>query len=260
MFKFLRKKSKKPFSYQDIFLLAFFIALALYFIGCVVVTWIPANPLSTKQQARNREIREILAKSKLINVSPVVLNNSSSLTKSTLATLADKMPSVQSQSSQKQLAIEVFTDFECSMCSRYNEVLAQTLTDYGDKIKITLRHFPLTRVHRNALAAAEAYECAKEQGKGWEMYDQILASVARYNMEVETWRKIAVGLNLNSEQFNACLVSNKYSAVIEKDQLIGRSKGVRGTPATVINNKLILGVAAYSELKTAIDAGLQELQ
>lgn len=65
-----------------------------------------------------------------------------------------------------------FSDFECPFCAKFYATADQIIKNYGDKIKFTYRHFPLS-FHASAQKAAEAFECAKDQGKGWEMYDKL---------------------------------------------------------------------------------------
>jgi protein-disulfide isomerase len=70
------------------------------------------------------------------------------------------------------ITVVEFADFECPYCAKYYPTVKQMLQDYGDKIRYTYRHYPLS-FHQYAQKAAEAYECAKAQGKGWEMYDKL---------------------------------------------------------------------------------------
>lgn len=67
-----------------------------------------------------------------------------------------------------------FSDFECPYCAKFSATIDQVIKNYGDKIRFTYRHFPLS-FHASAQKAAEAFECAKDQGKGWEMYDKLFA-------------------------------------------------------------------------------------
>ena len=57
-----------------------------------------------------------------------------------------------------------FSDFQCPYCQRANPAIEQVLKTYGDRIHFVYRHFPLAN-HPNARPAAEASECAAEQGK-----------------------------------------------------------------------------------------------
>src|SRR5262245_16486884 len=63
-----------------------------------------------------------------------------------------------------------FSDFQCPYCLRAHSTIEQVLASYGDKIHFVYRHYPVPG-HPNAKPAAEASECAKEQGKFWEYHD-----------------------------------------------------------------------------------------
>ena len=65
-----------------------------------------------------------------------------------------------------------FSDFECPFCQRwYEETLPDIRAQVGDDVAIAFLHFPLTQIHPNAASAHAAAECAREQGRFWEMHD-----------------------------------------------------------------------------------------
>lgn len=70
-----------------------------------------------------------------------------------------------------------YVDFECPQCNRAFPTIEALLDKYGDKISLEYRSFPLP-YHKNAQKAAEAALCAGEQGKFWEMHDQIFRVMA----------------------------------------------------------------------------------
>src|SRR5215211_7709582 len=67
--------------------------------------------------------------------------------------------------------LEEFGDFECPPCGMFHPILEQMHAEFGDKLQITFREFPLVPTHQHALAAASAAEAAGIQGKFWEMHD-----------------------------------------------------------------------------------------
>lgn len=66
-----------------------------------------------------------------------------------------------------------FSDFQCPFCSRAHPTVKKVLSDYGDKVVLAYKHFPLVSIHPRAQISAEAAECAKDQGKFWEFHDQL---------------------------------------------------------------------------------------
>ena len=65
------------------------------------------------------------------------------------------------------VTIVEFTDFECPSCARQHPVLERIVNEFGDRVRLVVRDFPLSQ-HANARKAAEAAEAAREQGKYWE--------------------------------------------------------------------------------------------
>lgn len=66
-----------------------------------------------------------------------------------------------------------YSDFQCPFCSRSFPTVQQILKEYGDKVLFAYKHFPLSQIHPNAQKAAEAAECARDQGKFWEFHDKL---------------------------------------------------------------------------------------
>lgn len=156
----------------------------------------------------------------------------------------------------KKITVELFDDFECPFCLRHTATIDQMRKEYGNKIDLIFKHFPLA-FHSNAQKAAEAYECAKEQKKGWEMYDKIFEANAEKNMSVDTWKSTAKQLGLNTSQFNDCLDADKYSDKIKQDTAEARQRGVEGVPSTFINGEIIKGAAPYDSIKESIEKNLK---
>lgn len=88
-----------------------------------------------------------------------------------------------------------FSDFECPYCARFVPTVHQVIADYSDKVRFTFRHFPLS-FHASAQKAAEAYECAKEQGKWYEMHDELFALAEGDGLSVANYKKAASKLGL----------------------------------------------------------------
>ena len=148
-----------------------------------------------------------------------------------------------------------YSDFECPYCASHKDTTDQIIKNYGDKVRIVFRHFPLS-FHPNAEKAAEASECAAEQGKFWEMYDKIFAANNAGTMSVEKWKEEAKNLKLNTSKFNECLDSGKYADKISQMAADGSAAGVEGTPATFVNGELVSGALPYDQFKQIIDSKL----
>lgn len=150
----------------------------------------------------------------------------------------------------------VYSDFECPYCLNYSDTVNQIKDTYGEEVRIAFRHFPLS-FHANAKGAALASECAGEQDDFWAMHDLIFEASAEKNMSLETWKEAAEELGLDTEQFNECLDSEKYASKIASQMESAVKSGVRGTPATFINGKMVSGALPFSSFKQIIDSELQ---
>ncbi|MFH0779429.1 MAG: thioredoxin domain-containing protein [Parcubacteria group bacterium] len=154
-----------------------------------------------------------------------------------------------------KVTVILYTDFECPFCLTHHEQTVNNLVkDYVDtnKIKFVLRNYPLS-FHANAQKAAEAFECAAELGKGWEMMNLLFSANKAQTMSVDQWKTDAKTLKLNTSKFNDCLDSGKYAKKIADIVSAAVAAGVDGTPATFINGRLIGGAQPYDMFKQAID-------
>jgi protein-disulfide isomerase len=146
-----------------------------------------------------------------------------------------------------------FSDFQCPYCQRVNPTVDQVLTTYGDRIHFVYRHFPLS-THPNARPAAEASQCAAEQGKFWPYHDKLFANASRLNEP--DLKQHAADLGLDAAKFNACVDTHKYKAQVDTDMQAGEEAGVNGTPAFFINGRLLGGAQPYEAFKRIIDEEL----
>jgi protein-disulfide isomerase len=155
-------------------------------------------------------------------------------------------------SANAKVTLIEYTDFECPYCFNHKGTTDQIIQDYGDQVRVVFRHYPLS-FHANAEKAAEASECAAEQGKFWEMYDKIFAANEAGTMGVEKWKEEAKNLGLNTKKFNECLDSGKYASEIAAEEEAGLAAGVDGTPATFVNGELVSGAVPYEQFKQIIE-------
>ena len=148
-----------------------------------------------------------------------------------------------------------YSDFQCPYCGSYTPTLARVVQEYGKDVAVVYRHFPLS-FHPQAMPAAEASECAAEQGKFWEYHDALFAQQS--TLSEASYGAIADTLKLNRPKFDTCMSSDKYLAKIQKDQSEGAASGVDGTPATFMNGILVPGGAMpFETLKARLDAAIQ---
>jgi protein-disulfide isomerase len=155
------------------------------------------------------------------------------------------------------VTIVEFTDYQCSFCARHNrETKGQLLRQYEGKLRYVVRNFPLHSIHPLAQKAAEAAECAFDQGRFWEYSNLLYDRASEFATEQLT--AYAAELGLDTGRFAGCLDSGEKAQVVQKDVGEGRTYGVRSTPAFFVNGQLLLGAKPVVEFQSAIDAALRE--
>jgi protein-disulfide isomerase len=146
-----------------------------------------------------------------------------------------------------KITLIVVSDYQCPYCQRHEPTISQVLKDYGDKVRVVWRNMPLTSIHPYAQKAAEAGECAGDQGKFWEMHDKLFENLKSY----------AKDLGLNTSKFNDCLDSGKMASKIQKQSAEAQAAGISGTPGTFVNTELVKGAYPFETFKTIIDGLLK---
>ncbi len=148
-----------------------------------------------------------------------------------LAPVDEKTDHIVGNKNAKVTIVE-YSDFECPFCGRFHPTIKEALAKYGKDIRVVYRHFPLTSIHPQAQPAAEASECAAEQGKFWEFADKLFANQGALNDAY--YKSAARELGLNGSKFDSCVSSRKYQAKVEADIASGNAAGVQGTPHSII--------------------------
>lgn len=150
-----------------------------------------------------------------------------------------------------------FSDFECPFCGRFwRTTLPEIKERYikTGKVKFIYRDFPITSIHSNAQKAAEAAECADEQGQFWAYHDLIFQH--QDALGVANYKRWAAEIGLDTARFNSCLDAGKYTDEVAKDFRDGQAAGVTGTPTFFINGRSVVGALPFEQLASVIDAAL----
>lgn len=148
-----------------------------------------------------------------------------------------------------------FSDFECPFCGRFFPTMERIEEEYGDRVKIVYRQFPIPSLHPNAFKAAEASLCAHEQGEFWAYHDLLFEEQER--LAVRDLKEKAGRLGLDQSEFDRCLDTGRYVEQVQDDMAAGQAAGVSGTPALFVNGIPIPGGAvAYEVVAEALDVEL----
>lgn len=131
------------------------------------------------------------------------------------------------------IKIVEYSDLQCPACGAAHPTVTQLLEEYGDDVSFKYFHFPLRSIHPYAQKAAEAAECANDQGMMKEYVDIAFNNQkALTRSDLKSYAKI-LGLE---ESFDACLDSGAKTALVDADFRSGQARGVDSTPTFYIND------------------------
>lgn len=140
------------------------------------------------------------------------------------------------------VTIEEFGDLQCPPCAALYPELEKIEKEYGERVRVVFRHFPLTQMHPYALEAAQAAEAAGEQGKFWEMHNWMYQQQENWSTAPnarQMFLQQAQNMGLNVEKFRQDMNSAEVKQRIIQDYNRGVSLGVQGTPTLFINGRQV---------------------
>ena len=155
------------------------------------------------------------------------------------------------------VTLEEFGDFQCSHCVDFALGMGRQVKEEfvsTGRIRFVFRHYPF--IGEESFRAAEATECAADQGKFWEYHDTVFENwegVNEGHFSDGKLKGFASTLGLDRASFDACLDDGKYRAKVAADVADGERRGVRGTPALFLNGRRVQP-KDYAELARLIEA------
>jgi protein-disulfide isomerase len=135
--------------------------------------------------------------------------------------------------------LEEYGDYQCPPCGLLYPVLKEIEGEYGNQLRVVFHHFPITKLHKNAMAAARAAEAARNQNKFWEMHDRLYRNQKAWAEQADP-RPIFISyareLGLKVDQFTGDMDSPQVEQRISADIQRASAMGVTGTPTVYIEN------------------------
>jgi protein-disulfide isomerase len=160
----------------------------------------------------------------------------------------------------KVVTLEEFGDFQCPPCGALYPDLKKIETDYGARLRVVFREFPLATMHKNAFDAARAAEAAGFQGRFWEMHDKLYENQSEWSNATPArpvFINFARALGLDPERFTRDMDGQLSSSRILLDMRRGDSLGVKGTPTVFIDSQEVKASDMTPQaLRAAIDTAL----
>ena len=152
------------------------------------------------------------------------------------------------------VTIVEFSDYECPYCKRAYPEMAKFMDEYGDRVRLIYRDYPLD-FHNEAVPAARAARCAGEQGRFWDFHRSLMTE--KGTLDDADLEARAAGLDLDAAEFARCVASDRYDEAIQAEFDLGSDVGVTGTPAYFINGRMVSGAQPFPTFAEIIDAELE---
>jgi protein-disulfide isomerase len=156
--------------------------------------------------------------------------------------------------------IEEYSDFQCPYCAQFAlQTLPQLEDTYiaGGQVRFVSHYFAF--IGDESIRAAEAVECANEQGRVWDYMDTLWVNQHGENRGAfadSYLKSFADGLGLNTLEFGTCLDTRRYRATVTQETNEGRNRGVTSTPTFFINGKMVPGAKPFEGFQQEIEAAL----
>jgi protein-disulfide isomerase len=154
------------------------------------------------------------------------------------------------------VTIVEFGDFQCESCKDFHVELEKVRQRYGNRVRVVWKDFPLVAQHPDAYMAAQAARCAQDQGKFWEMHEQLFAHQA--DLPGRDFTALAKAIEINTESFDRCLRDGLANSRIDEGLSDGQALGVLATPTVIVNSLRFSGIPTAEEIGRAVDQSLQQ--
>ncbi len=150
-----------------------------------------------------------------------------------------------------KVTIVLYGDYECDACAELDqELIGLVINDFPNDVRLVWKDMPNTSQHAEALNAAIAARCAKDQGKFWEYHALLIAN--HNSLNAELYPTLAESIALKKNTFASCYRSKTPAPIIQQSYEEGVALGVTATPTLFMNGSRYTGTMDSGALKAMI--------
>ena len=150
-----------------------------------------------------------------------------------------------------KVTVIAFEDFTCPYCKDEAIIFREVIEQYKDRVLFVYRDFPLPD-HTWAQKAAEAAECANDEGLFWYMHDSLFLNQESIT-SVDSLVILAGQLGMDETSFRSCLENGDNTSEVSKDFQDGVLAGVGATPTFFLNGHKIAGLVTKAYWEKALN-------
>jgi protein-disulfide isomerase len=160
------------------------------------------------------------------------------------------------------VTLEVYADFQCPACGQFDRTTLREIEDKyvnNGKLKVVFNHYAF--IGEESTRAAEASECANDQGKFWEYAETLFNNQAGENQGAFNDAKLegfAQQLGLNMDQYRQCMTNRPHLSKIQTSTQNGSARGVNSTPTLFVNGQLVRGAISLAKFESIAGSLLRQ--
>jgi len=125
------------------------------------------------------------------------------------------------------------------------------------QVRVQLR--PVAMLGEESDLAAQAAECANDQGRFWDFHDTLYLNQRGENKGAflpDNLKRFAEALELDTAAFDSCLDSDKYASKVRDDSDAARGMGITTVPTVYVNGQVVTEATHVEEVRAAIQKAL----
>jgi len=153
-----------------------------------------------------------------------------------------------------------FSDFQCPYCERWtNEAGAQIEDQYIEQGLVRIGYWHFAILGDQSVLAAEASECAAEQGAFWSYHDYLYQPQIGSQgtaLTKDNLKQFAADLGLDTASFNECLDTGQFTQYVQGQRGVAQQIGVSSTPTFLVNGEPVVGAQPFQNFEAVIEQEL----
>jgi protein-disulfide isomerase len=146
----------------------------------------------------------------------------------------------------------MFQDFQCPFCKRAAATIDVLRKEYGNDLRVVLKHNPLP-FHKEAMPAAKlTMEARAQKGEAgfWQAHDALFAEA---RIDEAVLDQVDQSLRLNMHSARSAMTGNRHQAAIDADMDLAKQLGATGTPTFYINGRKLTGAQPIETFRGLVD-------
>ncbi len=167
----------------------------------------------------------------------------------------------QEDEEEAAVVLTEYSDYQCPACAYFHPIVVKLKEEFGEKLQVNYKYFPLNS-HQYAALAARAAQAAKNQGQHLEMHNKLFEEQQRWSSAPNPqsiFVSYARELGLDVEQFKNDLNAAETQRTVMEEKQEGINQGVNATPTFIVNGDMLQQAPqTFEEFRKLIASYMEE--